>query len=84
MTANLPSGAIDYEIDYELVARFTRHALTTDQIDRCDHIRSAGLELARLITATAPASDERSAALNRLDEAVMQANAAIARRELRG
>ena len=78
MTTNLPSDATDYE----LVVRFTSYVLTTDQVGRCDHLRSAGLELARLITGSTPASREQLLALTHLEEAIMQANAAIARREL--
>lgn len=65
----------------ELETRFTYHAPKGDQPSRYETIRGAGLELARLIDSLTPASREQSLAMTHLEQAVMWANAAIARRE---
>jgi len=65
----------------ELEARFTYHAPKPDQLPRYDRIRQEAKALARLIVNITPASREQSIALSHLEEAVMMANAAIARRE---
>ena len=65
----------------ELENRFTYHAPKGNQADRYGLIRAAGLELAAFIDVQCPESREKSLALTKIDEAVMWANAAIARRE---
>lgn len=67
----------------ELVVRFTYHPpkAGSDQVERYATMRERALGLAGLIVENTPASREQSLALMRLDEAVMWANAAIARRE---
>lgn len=65
--------------DHELANRFTYHPPHGDQAERYERIRAAGLEFARLLAATCPASPELIIAAERVDEAVMHANAAIAR-----
>lgn len=65
----------------ELLTRFTYHAPTPDQMHRYEAIRAQALDFARTICALTPPSPEQFRAINALDEVVMLANAAIARRE---
>lgn len=60
---------------------FTYHAPKPGQPERYEAIRAKAKELALLIVETTPESREQSTALTRLEECVMQANAAIARHE---
>lgn len=59
--------------------RFTYHPPQGDQPNRYEAIRSAAKEFAYLIDGAAPDSREKSLALTHLEEAVMWANAGIAR-----
>lgn len=68
-------------VNADLDNRFTYHAPHGTQADRYTQMRAAGLEFARLIDQLTPASREQSLALTKVDEAVMWANAAIARNE---
>lgn len=65
----------------ELEIRFTYHAPKGDQADRYTRLRTIALAFAREIKAATPESREQSLAFTALQEAVMWANAAIARRE---
>lgn len=65
----------------ELATRFTYHAPKGDQPQRYEQIRNAGREMAELIEDECPDSREKSLALTKIEEAVMWANASIARRE---
>lgn len=65
----------------ELATRFTYHAPKGDQPRRYEQIRNAGREMAELIEDECPESREKSLALTKIEEAVMWANASIARRE---
>ena len=65
----------------ELQNRFTYHAPKGDQAERYGRIRNSALTLAILISNLTPESREQDIALTLLEEAVMMANAAIARRE---
>lgn len=56
---------------------FTYHKPEGDQVDRLLVVRSAGMELARAIVLACPACADRSAALRKVREAVMTANASI-------
>lgn len=67
--------------DDDLVNRFTYHPAKNDQGERYEALRSAGLQLAHRINEATPPSREQSLALTHLDQAVMWANAAIARHE---
>jgi hypothetical protein len=51
------------------------------QAEKYEKIRAAGREFAHLIADLVPYSDERSNALTRIDEAIMWANAGVARNE---
>lgn len=65
----------------DLQKRFTYHAPKTDQPERYEVLRKAGLDLAAQILNLCPPSRERSLAITNLEQAVMWANAAIARNE---
>jgi hypothetical protein len=59
--------------------RFTYHPPQPGQAELYEQIRAAGLELANLFNAYCPDSDELINAIGYVDQAVMWANAAIAR-----
>lgn len=74
--------ALGYEEHEDLRNRFTHHPpKDEDQVRRYELIREHGLALATLIGNHCPASRERSLAWTKIEEAVMYANAAIARHE---
>lgn len=64
----------------EITIRFTDHAPQPGQPEKYGIIRATGKSLALVINDECPESREKSLALTALDEAVMWANAAIARR----
>ncbi|MGH7632635.1 MAG: DUF7681 family protein [Gemmatimonadaceae bacterium] len=64
------------EFDIEHV--FTHHAPTAEQGQQYHEIREAGKGLAQAIVDHTPKSADQSAALRKVREAVMTANAAIA------
>lgn len=49
-----------------------------EAVEKCEQIRAKGLEFAELIVDLTPASADQSAAIRKVREAVMTANAAIA------
>lgn len=57
---------------------FTYHAPTEDQVDHYAEIREAALNFAAVILANTPSSPDQTAAIRKIREAVMTANAAIA------
>jgi hypothetical protein len=59
--------------------RFTYHAPTPLQIEKYQSLRELALEFAELINDLAPESAEKTKAVGYVDQAVMYANAAIAR-----
>jgi hypothetical protein len=66
----------------DLENRFTYHAPKDhEQADRYVRVRQHGYGLAKVIDEMAPDSREKSLAITHLEEAVMWANAAIARNE---
>jgi hypothetical protein len=65
----------------EVEKRFTYHPPKGGQPQRYERIRAQAREMAWLITCNCPESRETSLALTKLEEAVMWANAAIARNE---
>lgn len=65
----------------ELDNRFSYHAPKGDQTARYETIRSEARHLASVLDATCPDSREKSLAMTHLEQAVMMANASIARRE---
>lgn len=62
----------------ELHNWFTYHSPSPDQLPKYLAIREAGLELARVITNNSPQCADQTAAIRKIREAVMTANAAIA------
>jgi hypothetical protein len=65
----------------EIARRFTYHAPKPDQVPRYNSIRELANAFACHLVRTCPESRELSLAMTHLEEAVMQANAAIARNE---
>jgi len=65
----------------EIEKRFTYHAPKNDQTERYEWIRANARGLANLIDEKVPDSREKSLALTHLEQAVMWANAGIARNE---
>lgn len=65
----------------DLERRFTYHTPKESQPERYTMLRAYALDFATLIVASTPYSREQSLALTKLEEAVMWANAAIARNE---
>lgn len=65
----------------ELHSRFTYHKPHGDQAERYGIIRETALRLALVIAEGTPQSREQSLAFTKLEECVMHANSAIARRE---
>jgi hypothetical protein len=68
-------------VNEDLANRFTYHAPKGDQAQRYEKLRFNGGNLAEMIDELAPDSREKSLALSSLEQAVMWANAAIARNE---
>ncbi len=60
---------------------FTYHAPKGDQPKRYDTLRTGAKGLARIINNLCPNSREKSLAMTKLEEAIMWANASIARNE---
>lgn len=65
----------------DIEKNFTYHAPRPDQISRYTEIRFYAKKLAELFEMNCPESRELSLAMTKLEEAVMWANAAIARNE---
>lgn len=65
----------------EVEVRFTYHAPKGNQIERYEVLRDTAKKLAEDILEFTPESREQSLALTHLEQAIMWANAAIARRE---
>ena len=65
----------------QLENNFKYHPPKNDQADRYANLRDKAKEFAEMIDSYCPDSREKSLALTNLEEAVMWANAAIARNE---
>lgn len=65
----------------QLEHRYIHHPPKGDQIERYAAIRKEICEVAKSIVRMTPCCSEQTRALNALDEAMMLANAAIARNE---
>lgn len=65
----------------EMDNRFSYHAPKGNQAERYERLRGQGKEFARKIDELCPESREKALAMTKLEEAIMWANAAIARRE---
>lgn len=74
-----------YEVKPQTVEQiekaFTYHPPKSDQPTRYEAIRQVGREMANCLAGLCPPSRELSLALTKLEEAVMWANASIARNE---
>jgi hypothetical protein len=66
---------------HDIENRFTYHSPKDDQPERYEKIRFNGKNLAEMINEECPDSREKSLAITHLEQAVMWANAAIARNE---
>ena len=64
----------------EIELRFTYHRPEPHQIPKYELVRNRGREFANLLNDMCPDSPELETAINKIEEAVMWANAAIARR----
>ena len=64
----------------EINLRFTYHAPSESQVQQYSEIRGHAKNMARVIDSECPESREKALALTKLEESVMWANAAIARR----
>jgi len=67
--------------DLRLDERFTFHPAKGDQAERYECVRENGRMTALALSGLCPASPELTMAINHIDQAVMWANAAIARNE---
>jgi len=67
--------------DLDLEKRFTYHKPKEDQAKRYEAIRNTALRFANFLNLECPDSREKSLAITKLEEAVMWANASIARNE---
>lgn len=65
----------------EVARRFTYHAPKEGQPEKYENIRDEAKQLAETIVLLVPESREQALALTHLEQAVMWANAGIARRE---
>ena len=70
---------ITEQVDKDLQKRFTYHAPKEGQPEKYAELRDKAKEFACLCVAFCPESRERSLALTKIEEAVMWANASIAR-----
>jgi hypothetical protein len=66
---------------HDLAHRFTYHPPKDDQALRYEIIRERALDFAAFLDEKCPDSREKSLAITHLEDAVMWANAAIARNE---
>lgn len=65
----------------DIEKNFTYHAPKGDQASRYQYIRDMAKEFAVLLDSACPDSREKGLAFTKLEEAVMWANASIARNE---
>jgi hypothetical protein len=80
-SATPPKYTPSQRVQVQLDRSFLYHAPQADQVPRYNRIRSAARGFAALLAESCPESRELSLALTHLEEAVMFANAAIARNE---
>ena len=65
----------------DIINRFTYHAPFGDQLKRYEELRRTARDYALMIDDLVPPCREKSLALTKLEQAVMYANAGIARNE---
>ena len=68
--------------DKEMINRFSYHPPKEGQPERYDHLRQRAMEFACIVDMQCPDSREKALALTKIEEAMMWANAAIARNEI--
>ena len=68
-------------IPTEIIKRFTYHKPTKEQVPMYERTRNKARELCELINGQCPDNREKSIAITKIEEAVMWANASIARGE---
>jgi hypothetical protein len=66
----------------ELIKRFTYHEPTPEKIDTFRDIRQAGFNLVEILNKVLPDSREKSLAITNIEQAVMWANASLARNKI--
>ncbi len=77
----MPEYPVSDRVAEQIEKCFTYHSPKADQPTRYNLIRDTAKGLAVTIAENTPPSREQSLALTKLEEAVMHANAAIARNE---
>jgi hypothetical protein len=82
LPSRIPPRNRVYVKNLDLENRFTYHPPQPGQPEKYEDIRDTAKTLAYLISAECPNSREKSLALTKLEEAVMWANAAIAREQI--
>lgn len=79
--AEILAKSDNYEAEVKRIKKaFTYHPPTQGQADRYDDFRELGLNFALYIMAKCPDSYEAKNAITKIEEAVMWANASIARK----
>jgi hypothetical protein len=68
----------DLTIEQRIEERFTYHSPTPEQLPCYENIRAKAKELAKVIVDNTPDGADRTVSLRALEDAVMQANKAIA------
>jgi hypothetical protein len=84
VTHALRTYTVSHRTREQLDQAFIYHAPNAEQPLRYQALRYSAKELAEMVALYCPDSREKSVALTKIDEAVMWANAAIARNEDRG
>jgi hypothetical protein len=80
--ASMPAVSyVNQEARKRIANNFTYHPPKGDQVPRYGKIRDTAKDFALMISEFCPESREKSLAMTNLEEAVMWANAAIARNE---
>lgn len=77
----MPKGRKEGFMNEQIENSFAYHAPKYGQTERYEALREKGKGLAYLIDEQCPNSREKSLAMTKLEEAVMWANASIARNE---
>lgn len=77
----MPDYPVVVGFQEDLRNRFSYHKPISDQAPRYEEIRAKALELAELLAVKCPNSRELSLAFTNLEQAIMWANASIARNE---
>lgn len=79
MSTFIPSDAVRRQIDQTFCPAEVKATVNLDQVQRMDALTTQARSFAIAISELSASSREQSLALTKLDEALMMANAAIAR-----